>query len=57
MSSDKFSVLNTSSEDAVIKISIYFTDGEPVGEFKVEVKSARVRKFRINDFRSTSHSA
>lgn len=50
VSSDKLSVLNTSSEDAIIKITIYFTDGEPpVGEFKLEVKSKRVRKFRIND--------
>ncbi|WP_224999406.1 sensory rhodopsin transducer [Cesiribacter sp. SM1] len=49
VSSDKLSVLNTTKEDATINITLYFTDGEPVGEFKIEVKAERVRKFRIND--------
>lgn len=49
VSSDKLSVLNTTQEDAIIKITLFFTDGEPVGEFKIKIKARRVRKFRIND--------
>lgn len=49
VSSDKLSILNTSGDEAAIKITLYFTDGAPVGEFKLAVKPERVLRFRIND--------
>lgn len=49
VSSDKLAVLNTTDSEAELKITLYFTDGEPVGEFKLKVQPQRLRKFRIND--------
>lgn len=49
VSQDKISILNTSGKDATIKITLFFTDKDPVGEYEIEVKKERVRKFRVND--------
>lgn len=46
---DRLSILNTSTEDALIKLTIYFSDQQEVGEYSIRVKAERVRKFRIND--------
>lgn len=48
-SHDKISVLNTSEEEAEIKIFIFYEDEAPVGAFEVAVKPKRMRKIRIND--------
>jgi hypothetical protein len=49
VSQDKISILNTTGEDAKLKLTLYFLDDEPAGEYKIKVKSERVRKFRVND--------
>lgn len=49
LSSDSLSILNTSDKDADVKITLFFSDKDPVGTFKIKIKSERVRKFRIND--------
>lgn len=49
VSNDKIAILNTTDRDAIVKITLYFADGEPVGEYEIKVKSERVRKFRVND--------
>lgn len=49
ISQDKVSILNTGEKDALVKLTLYFTKGKPVSDYQIEVKSERVRKFRIND--------
>lgn len=49
VSNDKVSILNTSDENAQVKLTIYFTDNEVVGEYEIEVEAERIRKFRVND--------
>lgn len=49
VSSDRLSILNNSDKDADIKITLFFSDKDPGGIFKINVKPERVRKFRIND--------
>lgn len=49
VSQDKLAVLNTSRENAHLKLTIYFTDGETVGTYELTVHAQRVRTFRIND--------
>lgn len=49
LSYDKIAVLNTSEEDALIEIVIFYEDEQPWGTYKVKVKSQRLRKIRFND--------
>lgn len=49
VSKDQLSILNTSDKNAQLKLTIYFTENEAVGEYEIEVKAERVRKFSIND--------
>jgi hypothetical protein len=49
VSQDRLAILNCTKEDAALKITIYFTDQEPVGEYEIKVKAQRMRKFRVND--------
>jgi hypothetical protein len=48
-SHDKIAILNFSNEDAKIKLTIYYTDLQPVEGHELEVKARRVRKIRFND--------
>jgi hypothetical protein len=48
-SHDKFSVLNTSDQDADLVLKIFYEDSDPVQEYKITVKARRVRKIRVND--------
>lgn len=48
-SHDKISVLNTSEEEAVLEIFMFYDNEEPEGTYEVEVKPLRLRKIRIND--------
>jgi hypothetical protein len=43
-------LLNTSDQDARVRISIYFSDREPAGPFHVDVPARRTRHVRFNDF-------
>lgn len=49
LSYDKISILNCSDKDTTVKIKIFFNDEKPAGEYELEVKAERVRKFRVND--------
>ena len=44
-------LLNTSEEDAHIEITIYYSDREPVGPYRVTVPARRTRHVRFNDLR------
>jgi hypothetical protein len=42
-------LLNTSDEDAHVEITIYFSDKEPVGPYRVTVPPRRTLHMRFND--------
>lgn len=42
-------ILNTCDEDAHILITLYFTDREPVGPYKITVPSRRTMHLRFNN--------
>lgn len=42
-------ILNASDKDADIKITIYFTDRDPVGPYKVKVPAKRTLHLRFNE--------
>lgn len=48
-SRDTLCVLNTSLQDAVIRIQVYHTVEPPTKSYVFEVKAQRVRRVRIND--------
>jgi hypothetical protein len=48
-SHDKIAILNTTRNDATIKLLIYYENDSPVGEHEITVKARRVRKIRFND--------
>jgi hypothetical protein len=41
--------LNTSGEEANIEITIYFSDRDPVGPYKLQVPARRTQHLRFND--------
>jgi hypothetical protein len=42
-------LLNTSSQDAQVSITIYFSDREPLGPYRVRVPARRTLHLRFND--------
>ena len=42
-------LLNASNQDAHVKITIYFSDREPVGPYRIDVPARRTRHIRFND--------
>src|SRR5262249_16818069 len=42
-------LLNTSDENAHVQITIYFSDREPVGPYRVTVPANRTKHLRFND--------
>ena len=48
-SHDKLCILNTSSQDARVELTIYYQDAAPDGPYPLQVASERVRHVRIND--------
>jgi hypothetical protein len=42
-------MLNTSNQDAHVEITIFFSDRDPVGPFRVTVPARRTRHVRFND--------
>lgn len=42
-------LLNTSDEEAQVEITIFFSDSEPVGPYKVTVPARRTKHVRFND--------
>ena len=43
--------LNTSDADAHVRLTIYFSDREPVGPYEIVVPARRTRHVRFNDLR------
>jgi hypothetical protein len=44
-------LLNTGDEDAHVRITIYYTDREPVGPYRVDVPARRTLHLRFDDLR------
>ena len=42
-------LLNTTDQDAHVQITIYFSDRDPVGPYRVTVPANRTRHLRFND--------
>ncbi|WP_305097291.1 sensory rhodopsin transducer [Croceibacterium aestuarii] len=42
-------ILNTGDEDAEVEITIFFTDREPAGPYRLSVEARRTRHLRFND--------
>jgi hypothetical protein len=42
-------ILNTTDQDAHVEITIYFSDREPVGPYRVTVPARRTKHLRFND--------
>jgi hypothetical protein len=42
-------ILNTGDSTAQVRITVYFSDRDPVGPYQVEVPGRRTRHVRIND--------
>ncbi len=43
-------LLNASDGDAHVEITIYFSDRDPVGPYRVDVPARRTRHLRFNEF-------
>jgi hypothetical protein len=43
-------ILNAGDGDADVEITVYFTDREPVGPYRLSVPARRTRHFRFNEF-------
>jgi hypothetical protein len=50
VSHDAMCILNSSDQDAQIDVTIFFTDREPAGPYKIIVKASRTKHFRFNEF-------
>ncbi len=44
-------ILNTSNQNAEVEITLFFTDKEPVGPYKVTVEAERTIHLRFNDLK------
>ena len=44
-------ILNTSDEEAHIEITIFFSDKDPVGPYKITVPPRRTKHLRFNDLK------
>ena len=44
-------LLNTADQDAHVEITVYYSDRDPVGPYRVTVPSRRTRHVRFNDLR------
>lgn len=48
-SRDELSILNAGKRDVHVRLTIYYTDRDPVGPYEVTVAAQRVRVIRFND--------
>ena len=46
-------LLNTSDQEAQVEITIYYSDRDPVGPYRVSVTARRTRHVRFNDLKET----
>ena len=49
LSHETVCLLNASDEDAHVEITIYYSDREPIGPYKITVPARRTRHVRFND--------
>lgn len=49
LSHETVCLLNASGEDANVEITIYYSDREPAGPYKITVPARRTRHVRFND--------
>lgn len=49
VSHESLSILNASEVDAAVELTVYYTDREPVGPYRVSVGARRVLHVRLND--------
>ena len=49
LSHETLCLLNTSDQDADVRITIIFSDRDPVGPYRVTVAARRTKHLRIND--------
>ena len=47
-------ILNTNEQDAKIRMTIYFSDRDPVGPYEITVPAKRTRHIRFNDLNEPS---
>jgi hypothetical protein len=50
ISHETASILNATDRDANVRFTIYFSDREPAGPYRVTVPARRTRHVRFNDF-------
>jgi hypothetical protein len=50
-SHEAFCVLNAGDEEAHLQLTIYFTDREPVGPYRLTVGARRTKHFRFNELK------
>lgn len=50
-SHETFCVLNATDEDAHLEVTIYFSDREPVGPYRVTVPARRTKHVRFNELK------
>ena len=48
-SHDKLCILNTSTREAELDLTVYYADAEPDGPYALKVAPRRVRHVRVND--------
>jgi len=48
-SHETFCILNTGDEDAEVQVTIFFSDREPVGPYRVTVPARRTKHVRFNN--------
>lgn len=44
-------ILNTTNVDATIELTIYYSDRDPVGPYRIEVPAQRTKHVRFNDLK------
>lgn len=49
LSHEAVCILNTSDQDANVEITIYYSDKEPIGPYRLKVPARRTKHFRFND--------
>ncbi len=48
-SHETFCILNTGNEDAEVQVTIFFSDREPVGPYRITVPARRTKHVRFNN--------
>lgn len=48
-SHETFAVLNAGDEEAHLEVTIFYTDRDPVGPYRLSVAARRTQHFRFND--------